>query len=127
MRNYQPKKNNPYYLPHTLYMSMLYLVRDHERMKKQREDVLYSSPAPDGIPSSALGNPTEQKALKLAALGNVCNAVERALETIPPEYRNGVIKNVCNKNPYPITAGEATYRRYKYKLAYMTAKFLYLI
>lgn len=30
MRHYIPKRNNPYKLPHALYMQMLYLIRDHE-------------------------------------------------------------------------------------------------
>ena len=69
MRNYQQKKNNPYKLPHNLYMRMLYLVRDYERIRSEREDILNASPAPDGTPHSGTGNPTEQKAIKLAGLG----------------------------------------------------------
>ncbi len=127
MRNYQRKKNNPYQLPHDLYMRMLYLVRDYERIRLERENILKSSPAPDGISHSGNGNPTEHKAIKLAMLGRECDAVAKAIETIPEEYRKGVLRNVRDKEPYPITAGEATFRRYKYKLTYMTAKFLYLI
>ncbi len=33
MRNYQRQKNNPYKLPHNLYMRMLYLIRDYDRIK----------------------------------------------------------------------------------------------
>lgn len=127
MRNYQRQKNNPYKLPHNLYMRMLYLVRDYERIRSEREDILAASPAPDGIPHSGISNPTEQKAIKLALLGNECEAVEKAIETIPKEYRKGVLRNIRNKEPYPITASESTYRRYKYKLTYMTAKFLKII
>lgn len=127
MRNYQRQKNNPYKLPHNLYMRMLYLVRDYERIRSEREDILQSSPAPDGVPHTGTGNPTEQKAIKLAMLGRECEAVTNAIETIPPEYRKGVLRSIRNNERYPITAGESTYRRYKYKLTYMTAKFLYLI
>lgn len=35
MRNYQRQKNNPYKLPHNLYMRMLYLVRDYDRIREQ--------------------------------------------------------------------------------------------
>lgn len=127
MRNYQRKKNNPYLLPHNLYMRMLYLVRDYERIRSEREDILNGSPPVDGIPHVGVGNPTEQKAIKLAMLGRECEAVEKAIETIPKEYRKGVLRSINDKEPYPITAGEATYRRYKYKLTYMTAKFLQII
>lgn len=30
MRHYVPRKNNPDWLPHNLYMQMLYLIRDYE-------------------------------------------------------------------------------------------------
>lgn len=127
MRNYQRQKNNPYKLPHNLYMRMLYLVRDYERIRSEREDILAASPAPDGVPHSGTGNPTEQKAIKLAMLGRECEAVEKAIETIPQEYRKGVLRSIKNREPYPITASESTYRRYRYKLTYMTAKFLQII
>ena len=33
MRNYQAKKNNPYYLPTILYKRIIYTLKDHERRK----------------------------------------------------------------------------------------------
>jgi len=35
MRNYIPKKNNLYKLPHDMYMQMFYLLRDYIRIKKE--------------------------------------------------------------------------------------------
>ncbi len=35
MRNYIPKKNNIYSLPHDTYMQMFYLLRDYVRIKKE--------------------------------------------------------------------------------------------
>ena len=61
MRNYQRQKNNPYKLPHNLYMRMLYLVRDYERIRSEREDILAASPAPDGIPHSGTGKNTADR------------------------------------------------------------------
>ena len=40
MRNYQAKNNNPYRLPHNLYMRMLYLIKDYERLKEERKEIL---------------------------------------------------------------------------------------
>ena len=37
MRDYQPKKRNPYYLEHTLYRRVLALVRDYPRMTAEWE------------------------------------------------------------------------------------------
>lgn len=124
IRNYQRQKNNPYKLPHNLYMRMLYLVRDYERIKSQRADILHSSPAHDGQPHTGLGNPTENKGIKLAMLDNECSAVEKAIESIPEEYRKGVLRNIKDNERYPITASETTFRRYRYKLTYTLAKIL---
>ena len=127
MRNYQCKKNNPYKLPHNLYMRMLYLVRDYERIRSERSDILNSSPDPDGVPHSGNGNPTEQKAIKLAMLDNTCGAVEKALSVVPDEYRNAIWNNICYWSPYPASAGEATYKRWRIRFVYEVAKNLHEI
>lgn len=126
MRNYQKKKDNPYRLPHCLYMRMIYLIKDYDRICAERKKIIESSPAPDSH-GSGLGNPTETKGIKLAMLDQECDAVTRAIEMIPTEYRSGVLNNIQNHEPYPITAGEATFRRYKYKLIYTIAELLYLV
>ena len=118
MRNYQPQKNNPYKLPHNLYMRMLYLIRDYDRMRSEREDILHGSPANDGIPCAGIGNPTENKAIRLMSTGSECEAVERALAGVPEEYRKGVWNNVCYQCPYPSDAGEATYKRWRIRFIY---------
>lgn len=122
MRNYQRKKNNPYKLPHNLYMRMLYLVRDYERIKSERSDILYNSPALDGQPHSGLGNPTETKGIKLAMLDTECSAVEKALSNIPQEYRKGIMDNICYGSPYPIDADPETYGRWRRRFLYHIAK-----
>ncbi len=127
MRNYQPQKNNPYKLPHNLYMRMLYLIRDYDRMRLEREDILHGSPANDGIPCAGIGNPTENKAIRLMSMGSECEAVERAITKIPEEYRKGVWNNVCYKTPYPTDAGEATYKRWRCRFIYNVAKNLHEI
>ena len=37
MKEYQRKRNNPYQLPHNVYMRVLYHIRDYERMKAERQ------------------------------------------------------------------------------------------
>lgn len=122
MRNYQRQKNNPYKLPHNLYMRMLYLVRDYERIKSERSDILYSSPVSDGQPHNSLSNPTEVMGIRLATIGGNCKAIEEALQEIPEEYRKGVWNNICYQSPYPSDAGEATYKRWRCRFIYMVAK-----
>lgn len=127
MRNYQLKKNNPYKLPHNLYMRMLYLVRDYERIRSEREDVIHNSPVHDGQPHSELSNPTEAKGIKLAMLDSECMAVEKALNSIPPEYRKGVLRNICYGEPYPYTAHRNTYSNWRIKFLHSIAKNLNIL
>lgn len=122
MRNYQKTKNNPYRLPHNLYMRMLYLIRDYERIKAERQDILHSSPEHDGVPVSGFGSPTEAKAMRMYAIDQECVAVEKALQGIPEEYRKGVLNNICYRSPFPSDAGESTYKRWRVRFVYYVAK-----
>ncbi len=122
MRNYQRQKNNPYKLPHNLYMRMLYLVRDYDRLKAMRDDVHFSSPVNDGIPCSGIGNPTEHKAIRLAFIGDECHAIESAFLEIPEEYRKGIKDNICYGTPYPYTAHRNTYSYWRVRLLHSLAK-----
>lgn len=80
MRNYQNKRGNQYYMPHNLYMQVQYKIRDYDRLKKERLDILYASPPlPDGQPrGSEPGNPTERKALKMVYIENELKAIDQA-------------------------------------------------
>lgn len=125
MRNYQYKNNNPYVLPHNLYVGTLSVIRDYDRLKNDAEHILYSSPPPpDGQPkSSALHNsPTESKAIKLANIKSKIDAVEKALNDIPQFYRAGIINNIKNYSRYPVGASSRTFKRYKQKFVYMVAE-----
>ena len=127
VREYQKKKNNPYHLPHELYMQVLYLVRDYARVKAARDDILHGTPQRSGPPIAGHSSPTENKALRLYALGNECDAVEKALASIPKEYRRGVWENVVRRVPYPADAGAETYGRWRRRFLYRTAQNLHLV
>ncbi|MBR6617953.1 MAG: hypothetical protein IKL00_08820 [Oscillospiraceae bacterium] len=127
MRNYQRQKNNPYKLPHNLYMRMLYLVRDYERIRSERDDILHGTPDHDGVPHAGYGSPTESRGIMLANMGGSCDAIDKALKDVPPEYRKGVWNNICYQCPYPTDAGEATYKRWRCRFIYNVAKNLHEI
>lgn len=127
MRDYQRTKNNPYRLPHELYMRVLYLVRDYARIKAAREDILYGTPERSGAPIRGHGSPTENKALQLYALGNECDAVDNAFAVIPKEYRKGVWENIVHRAPYPSDADTETYGRWRRRFLYQIAKNLHQI
>lgn len=122
MRNYQRKRQNPYLLPHNVYMQVLYLIRDYDRMQQVRADILNGSAPHDGTPHTAHGNPTESKAIKLASLDHRCEQINAAIASVPREYRKAVWENICRRAPYPSDAGEATYKRWRCRFVWQVAK-----
>lgn len=134
MKEYQATKNNPYLLPHHLYMRILYIIRDYDRLKEKAEKLCgFTSPpamsgfaeTPDGIDS--LENikdkpenisPSDERALIET------DAIEEALECIPDFYREGVLENIITGSRYPLGADERTFRRYKQRYIYHVARLL---
>lgn len=114
MRDYQRQKNNPYKLPHNLHKRMIYTALDYPRIKSERDEIMHGEYHGK--------NPTEDRGIRLASMESTCEAIEKALQTIPKEYRKGVWGNVVERKPYPIDAGESTYARYRAKFLYMVAK-----
>lgn len=116
-KEYQPKTK--YSLPHNLYMQMIYLVRDYDRMKTEYAMLVEESPPPsDGLPNgSGTGDPTAAKAIKLEDLGRRIRAVEAGLDTVPDEYRRSVYLNIVYRTPYDTRyASWNTYRYHKAKM-----------
>jgi hypothetical protein len=128
-RDYQPIKNNPYYLPRPLYKMSLAFIRDHHRMKEEYKAICEMSPPPaDGLPrGSATGNPTERLGIRRMELSNAIDAVEAALQAIPEEYRKGVYANIVLFQRYPDDANPRTYRRYKAKFVYKVAEKMFWV
>ncbi len=110
MRNYQRQKNNPYKLPQSLYRRMIDLVKDYERIKQRRENIVNDA--------------VENKAIKLAVLNRDCEAVEKALAKIPKEYHKGIMDNILYHAKYPYIASERTYGYQKSTLIYLIAEHL---
>lgn len=124
MRDYQPKKNNKYLLPGTLYKLTLQLIRDHERKKTVYNNIPdESKQRSDGMPrGSSMGNPTQNDGIRLAEMKDTIDAVENALAEIPEEYRRGVWENIVRGKRYPDDADRATYSRHKRKFIYNVAR-----
>lgn len=128
--DYQRKKNNPYFLPNTLYKRVLAVIRDYDRQRSEIVDILYSLPEKDmtEVPiDNGTGRPTEKKAIKLSLYQNDVDAVTSALEKIPEEYRNGVFRNILYGERFNDTAAYRTWIRNKQKFVFEVAKNLYLI
>ena len=129
MRDYQRKKNNPYYLPKTLYRRVLAVIRDYDRQREEINDVLFGTAERDGIAVAGgmPGKPTENAAVRLAQYKNDTEAVEQALVHIPEEYQKAVFDNIRYGERFPDTAAYSTWFRWKQRMAWFVAKNLNLI
>ena len=128
MREYQPKKNNPYWLPKAVYYQAVYAVRDYDRLRDEYNSILHESTGiSDGQPrGTKAGNPTENKVERLADTHRKICAIDNALHLLPEEYRNGVFNNVRYQSPYPYIAGVATWSRQRRRFLFLVAKNLHL-
>lgn len=128
-RDYQPYKNNIYYLARPLYRMTLAFIRDHDRKVAEYNRLVEESPPPpDGMPRGySIGNPTERDGIKRADLRVAIDAVKDALESIPEEYRKGVWENIVDYKRYPDDANPRTYRKYKQRFIYQVAHNMFWI
>ncbi len=123
MKQYQPRKNNPYQLPKNAYMRAYYLVRDYDRLQKEIEEIPYQTPYHDGQPTgNEVARPTESMAVRMAALSRQCKSVEQALFTIPQEYRRGVLASILEQAGFPDDAHPNTYSRWRCRFLWQVAK-----
>ena len=128
-KDYQRKKNNPYILPRTVYNRVLWVIRDYERMKAERNEILHGyNCEQDGMPrGSDTSDPTMEKALKLEQIDREMQAVEQALLLVPDDLRNGVFNNICYQANYPYYPSRWTWQRAKQKFIYKVAENLKLV
>jgi len=103
-RIYTPKESEKW-IPHNLYMSIIYQIRDYDRQKAELD--AFRESADRGH------NPTERKGIKIVQMGRTVSAIEHALEDIPKEYRPDVWAHIVNGAPYPDYANIKTWRKYK--------------
>ena len=126
-RNYQPIKNNPYWLPHNLYMRVLYIIRDYPRMISEQNAVIYTTPEKHKGTKNQHGDPTANKATKLAMMSSETDAIDFALHDIPVEYRSAIWDNILYDIPYKVPANKNTFRYWRSKFCYSIAERLYYI
>lgn len=95
MRDYQPHKNNPYWLEPTVYKRVLSVVRDYDRMVRDYNNILHETASGDGQPrSSTPGDPVERKAERMDRLWQDIHAVELALVRVPEQYQKPIMQKV---------------------------------
>ena len=121
---YQRQKNNKYILPTAVYNHTIWQIRDYRRLKEALAAIPQESPEPlDGMPRGrgGVGDPVYAKAVKMAAIRRVVDAIESELKAIPSEYRRGVWESIQERKRFPNDADRSTYGRYKSKYVYSVA------
>lgn len=126
--DYQRKKNNKYFLPKTLYRRVLAVIRDYDRVKGEVDNILFGTPDKDivsfgGIP----GKPTEEAAIRLAQYENDLEAIDKALELIPQEYKKAVFRNIVYGERFPDVAHYNTWLKWRQRFIYYCAQNLKLV
>lgn len=127
MREYQ-RKTGKYILPGNVYMQTIYQIRDYNRLKEEADRILEESKAPpDGQPKqSGASSDIERKVVRRDKLLHIVDTIDRAIELLPEEYRQGVWDNVMDHKAFPKDADRRTYGRYKSLFVFTVAKDLYL-
>lgn len=123
MKEYS-RKRGKYTLPGTVYMKTIYQIRDYPRLKQNICDVIEESPDPGEVhvAGGKQRSVTESKAIRISDDGMIVDAIDRAAESIPEEYRSGVWNNVVAGEPYPLDASRSTYGMHKARFVYLVAK-----
>jgi hypothetical protein len=128
MKDYQRKKNNPYFLPKTLYRRVMSVIRDYDRQIEEIDNIIFGTSHSDVVVSGGIaGKPTEEMVIRLSKYERDTSAVERALDKIPQEYRQGVFDNIRYGKRFPEGAAYRTWLRWKQKFIYLTAINLELV
>lgn len=112
-----------YRLPRNLYRKTIYTIKDYDRLKARREEILSASPPPpDGQPKGGqAGDIVFRKAVRLADIDQQIKAIEEALERVPEEYRKGVWDHIQSRTPFPVDASMNTYKTWKQRFIYWVA------
>lgn len=92
----------------------LYFARGYDRLKKEADALIVQAPVMDGQPrSTKTGDPVAAAAIRRERIRHEISIIEGALLDIEPEYRPGVLDNVCRGIPmlHLGLASESTWKR----------------
>lgn len=126
MRDYQRQKNNKYQLPYTVYHKTLWSIRDYYRVKETLNSVADTAVGiaydKDKVQTSGNSDVVFNAATRYGEAKHMVECIERARESMPVEYQQGVWNNILFDNPFPRDADRTTYGRVKSKFVYAVAE-----
>lgn len=110
MRDY-----NPRWIDRVTYNRIVWAIRDYYNLKERYQAILdeSSSGTGGGSRSSLTSDNTGAKAVKLVDISKQLDAIEKAQQSIPDEYMQGVWNSLVYRKPYPLDADRTTYSRWK--------------
>lgn len=131
MRDYQPRKNNQYWMDDRLWRKVLAIIRDYERLRAEYNDRVEEGMSPGsetpGGKTNKTGDPTGMKAIKLAVIADQIRAIEKAKLVVPYEYMAGIWDSIQYYSRYPNDADRHTYGYWKRRYVWEVAKNLHEI
>ena len=92
----------------------LYFAKAYDRLVKEADSLIAQAPMQDGQPrGTKTGDPVAAAAIRRERLRHEISIIEGALNDIEPEFRAGIIDNVCRGVPMHRldTASESTWKR----------------
>ena len=78
----------------------LYFAKAYDRLRREADELIEQAPVMDGQPrSTKTGDPVAAAAIRRERITHEISIIEGALLEIEPEYRQGVLDNVCRGVP----------------------------
>ena len=88
--NYQPAADRDT-MPHDVYMQVVYILKDYNRMLNERNNILHGTAAQDGTPRGpGVGDPTGSRAMRLAALSERVDGIDAAIHDMNALYNQKI-------------------------------------
>lgn len=92
----------------------LYFAKAYDRLVREADELVVQAPVQDGQPrGTKTGDPVAAAAIRRERIRHEISIIEGALNDIEPEFRAGVIDNVCRGVPMHMLdlASESTWKR----------------
>lgn len=124
MSDYYPKSAR---LPKYLYRRTRDTIRGYDAMKAELEELAYMDAHPGGVPSGgSTSDPTAAAAEKRERLAREIVAIDKAVESVRPDYREVAFISLKDDTPlYKIPGGtnahQDTWTKYRQQIIYYTA------
>lgn len=110
-------------LERPLYQQTLWFIRRYPGLVERYNDMIKIGGMGESIPKGGMpSSPVENAAMRRVAISVQIAAVDRALAMIPEAYRDGIMKNITLRIPYPHYAAINTWKMWKQRFVFYTAR-----